>query len=144
MTVKSSMAAGSSAPSGRSRLRPAFGFGWLALFATIPTLFCCALPILFVTLGFGASWAALYASAPFIGMVATHKIWFFAASGLLLLVALWMAFRPGQSCPADSELAALCNGARKWNRRLILLAVAVWRTGFTAAYLALPIMEMLE
>ena len=45
MTVKSSMAAGSSAPSGR-RLRPAFGFGWLALFATIPTLFCCALPIM--------------------------------------------------------------------------------------------------
>ena len=117
-------------------------FGWLVLFATIPTLFCCALPILFVTLGFGASWAALYSSVPVIGLVAANKIWFFGLSGIMLAVAGWMAFRPGQTCPSDPKLAALCNNARKWNKRLIYMSMAVWLTGFTAAYLAVPILEL--
>ncbi len=118
-------------------------FGWLVLFATIPTLFCCALPIVFVTLGFGASWAALYSSVPVIGLVAANKIWFFVASGILLSVALWMILRSGQTCPSDPKLAAVCNNARKWNKRLVFMALAVWFTGFFAAYLALPIMELL-
>ncbi len=118
-------------------------FGWLVLFATIPTLFCCALPILFVTLGFGASWAALYSSVPMIGLVVANKIWFFAISGLMMAIAGWMVFRPGQSCPSDPKLAALCSKARNWNKRLIALSLAVWLTGFIAAYLAVPILELL-
>ena len=119
-------------------------FGWLLLFTTIPTLFCCALPIAFVTLGFGASWAALYASMPVIGMVASHKIWFFGGSALFLLVALWLTYRPGQTCPSDPQLARACQSAHKWNKRLIVLSGLIWLTGFSAAYLALPIMEWLE
>ncbi len=117
-------------------------FGWLVLFATIPTLFCCALPILFVTLGFGASWAALYSSVPVIGLVAANKVWFFAISGIMLVVAAFLAYRPGQSCPSDLKLAALCNNARKWNKRAIYMSMAVWLTGFFAAYLAVPILDL--
>ncbi len=119
-------------------------FGWLVLFATLPTLFCCALPIAFVTLGFGASWAALYASVPVIGLVAANKIWFFAISAVLLLVASLLAFRPGQSCPTDPKLAELCTKARLWNRRLIYISMAVWLIGFFAAYLAVPVLDLFE
>ena len=119
-------------------------FGWLLLFTTIPTLFCCALPIAFVTLGFGASWAALYSSVPAIGFVALHKMWFFVGSAVLILFAAGLAFRPGQTCPSDPQLAAACTSARKWNRRLILLSALIWFTGFSAAFLALPLMEWLS
>ncbi len=119
-------------------------FGWLVLFATIPTLFCCALPILFVMLGFGASWAALYSSVPVIGLVAANKIWFFVISGLLLILATAMAFRAGQTCPTDPKLAALCTNARKWNKRLVSVSMAVWLIGFFAAYLAVPLLELFE
>ena len=118
--------------------------GWLVLFTTLPTLFCCALPIAFVTLGFGASWASLYASLPVIGLVAAHKSWVFVASGLLLLTAFWLAFRPGQTCPADPQMARLCARAQVWNRRILYLALLVWLTGFTAAYLSVPLLEWLE
>jgi len=79
-----------------------------------------------------------------IGLVAANKIWFFAISAVLLFVAGVMAFRPGQSCPSDPRLAALCNKARLWNRRLIFMSMTVWFIGFFAAYLAVPILELFE
>jgi hypothetical protein len=39
---------------------------WLTLFAATATLICCALPLVLVTLGFGASVAALTNSVPFL------------------------------------------------------------------------------
>ncbi len=124
--------------------RPQQKLGWLVLFTTIPTLFCCALPIAFVTLGFGASWAALYASVPVIGIVAANKIWFFAASALMLAAAFWLAFRPGQSCPVDPDLARHCNTAKVWNRRFLYLSALIWLVGFGAAYLSVPLLEWLD
>lgn len=118
-------------------------FGWLVLFASVPTLVCCALPIAFVTLGFGASWAALYSAVPLIGFVAGNKIWFFVISALILALAAYVQFRPGRSCPTDPELAALCASADRWNKRLIFAALAVWLIGFASAYLSLPLMELL-
>ncbi len=119
-------------------------FGWLVLFTTVPTLFCCALPIAFVTLGFGASWASLYASVPVIGMVAANKLWFFAISALLLAMAFWLAFRPRQSCPTDPELAHYCETSQVWNKRLLFMSLLIWTVGFVAAYLSVPLMELIE
>ncbi len=118
-------------------------FGWLVLFATLPTLFCCALPIAFVALGFGASWAALYSSLPVIGLVAGNKIWFFAISAVLILLASWLTFRPGQTCPSDPHLAALCTRAHIWNRRLVIASALIWGIGFFAAYLSAPLLVWL-
>jgi len=123
--------------------QPQGKLGWLVLFTTVPTLFCCALPIAFVTLGFGASWASLYASIPVIGMVATHKLWFFAISAVLLAIAFWLAFRPGKSCPTDPELARYCETTQLWNKRLLFISLLVWTIGFVAAYLSVPLMELL-
>lgn len=79
---------------------------WLTLFASMGTLICCALPLLLVTLGFGASVAALTNSAPFLISLSEHKEWIFAGSGALLLVSAWLLYRPGQTCPVDPEKKA--------------------------------------
>ena len=128
---------------GAGTARPPRRWGIWLLFASTTTLICCALPILLVTLGLGAVSAALFANLPFLVVLAQHKIWLFAGSGLLLAGAAWAIWRPGRACPADPELAELCARADRWNRRWFLVALAIWVIGFAAAYLSLPLYRWL-
>ena len=115
------------------------GLSWLALLASAGTLVCCALPIIFVTLGLGATFAALASSFPVLVTLAEYKAWMFSASGGLLLLAGWLLYRSGQACPADPELARLCERNLRWNRRVFKTALVLWAIGFFAAYFALPL-----
>jgi hypothetical protein len=117
---------------------------WLTLFASIGTLICCALPLLLVTLGFGAAVASLTHSVPFLISLSEHKEWIFAGSGALLLASAWLLYRPGQACPADPALARLCSEARRWNARAFWVSVVTWGIGFFAAYLVLPLWLWLD
>ena len=112
---------------------------WLALFATTGTLICCAIPILLVTVGMGATVAAATSSFPLLITLSQYKTYVFTASGLLLALSGWLLYRPGRACPTDPILAAYCNRAQIWNRRLLTGSVIVWGIGFFAAYLALPL-----
>ena len=112
---------------------------WLALFASTGTLICCALPIAFVMLGLGATVAAISSSVPFFVTLSLHKGWVFAASAMLLAASGWLLFRSGRECPAEPQLAALCDRTLRWNRRIFRASIAIWGVGFFAAYLALPL-----
>ena len=120
------------------------GLSWLTLFAASGTLICCALPIVLVTLGLGATVAALTSTFPMLITIAQHKMWVFAGSGALLLLSGWLMYRPGRACPADPELARVCDRARVWNRRIYWGAAVIWSVGFFAAYLALPLRIWLD
>jgi hypothetical protein len=112
---------------------------WLALFTTMGTLVCCALPITLVALGMGATMASLVSNVPFLVTLSQHKILVFAVSGFLLALSGWLLYRRGRECPADPELAAICNRTQKWNRRIYWSSISLWGVGFFAAYLALPL-----
>lgn len=114
------------------------------LFTTTGTLVCCALPIVFVTLGLGATVAAMTSAFPFLIVLSKHKVWVFAFSGLMLFISGWVLYRSGRSCPADRELGEACNTAQKWNRRIYWTSVVIWGIGFFAAYLLLPIRIWLD
>ncbi len=114
------------------------------LFTTTGTLVCCALPIIFVTLGLGATVAAMTSTFPFLIVLSQHKVWVFAFSGLMLAISGWLMFRPGRACPVDEQLGRACNTANKWNRRIYWTSVVIWSIGFFAAYLALPIRMWLD
>ncbi|VAX13398.1 hypothetical protein MNBD_GAMMA24-2135 [hydrothermal vent metagenome] len=109
------------------------------LFTTTGTLVCCALPILFVTLGLGTTVVAMTSAFPFLIVLSQHKIWVFLFSGLMLFISGWLMFRPGRACPGDKNLAKVCNDAYKWNKRIYWSSVLIWTIGFSAAYLLLPI-----
>ncbi len=119
-------------------------FGWLALFVSGGTLICCALPILLVSLGFGAVAAGLFYNVPGLQFLAEHKAWTLGLSALLLAGLAWIVWRPGQSCPADPQLAAYCARAKTLNRRIFLAGVAIWAIGFFFSYLILPLRLWLE
>ncbi len=117
---------------------------WLTLFTTTGTLVCCAIPIMLVTLGFGATVVAMTSVFPFLIVLSKYKLWVFAFSGLMLAFSSWFMRWTGRSCPADPQLAALCERTRKWNRRIYWSSVGLWGIGFFAAYLALPLRMALD
>jgi len=114
------------------------------LFSTTGTLVCCALPIIFVTLGLGTTVVAMTSAFPFLIILSQYKIWVFTFSGLMLLISGWLMFRPARACPVNEELGRACNTAYKWNKRIYWSSVAIWTTGFSAAYLLLPIRIWLD
>jgi len=118
---------------------PTAGATWLTLFASTGTLVCCALPIIFVSLGFGATVAALTSSFPFLITLSLHKTWVFAFSGVMLVLSGWLMYRPGRTCPSDEALARRCQRAQVWNRRIYWSSVIIWSIGFFAAFVALPL-----
>jgi len=119
-------------------------WGWLVLFTSSSTLICCALPILLVTLGLGAVSATLFETLPFLVTLAKHKLWMFIGSAAMLALGGWVLYRPGRYCPADPVLAAKCNAAHRWNTRIWQISIIIWLIGFIAAYLSLPIYELVS
>ncbi len=111
---------------------------WFVLFTTSGTLLCCALPILMVSLGFGAVVASMNYNIPGLVFLAEHNLWILSLSALLLLFLAWVIWRPNQVCPSDLELAAYCLKAKRWNQRIFWLSVAIWLTGFLFSVLLPP------
>jgi hypothetical protein len=118
--------------------------GWLGLFTSLGTLLCCALPILLVTMGFGAVVASVTSQSPWLVTLVEQKIWMFSVSGGLLALSAWVIWSPRKTCPTDPDLALYCQQAKRWNLRLFWVALTIWIIGFFAAYLALPLRIWIE
>jgi len=92
----------------------------------------------------GAVVASLYGNLPFLTFIGVHKTWTFGITAFILALAAWALYRPNRICPVDHELAQACASARKWNVLLFWVSVAVWCTGFFAAYLLLPFISFFD
>ena len=110
----------------------------LALFASLGTLLCCALPITLVTLGFGSTVAALTMELPALSQLSALKTWLFGVSGVLLALG-WLMLRMDTVCPADPDLAEKCATGRARARIILWIALVTWMTGTFFAYLLLPL-----
>lgn len=111
-------------------------WGILILFVSFPTLLCCALPIIFVSLGMGSVVASVYGDYfPWLRWFGLHEGITFGVSAIILAVAGWILFRPGRACPSDPESAKQCNSAHKWNIRFFLGSIAIWCVGAFSAFI---------
>lgn len=109
----------------------------LALFTSLGTLVCCALPALFVALGAGAVLAGLVSSAPWLVALSKYKTLVFGGAAALLVIAglmLWHARR--LPCPADAAQAKACATLRKISWWVYGFAVLTYSVGFFFAFLA--------
>lgn len=116
---------------------------WTTLFATSSTLLCCALPVVLVSLGFGATVASLNYNIPGLLLLAENKFLTLYISAFLLLILAWVIWRPNQACPTDPVLAELCQKAKHWNQRIFWISVSIWGIGFFFSYLLLPLRQTL-
>ncbi|MGE4502281.1 MAG: hypothetical protein AB7D03_05375 [Thiomicrospira sp.] len=112
---------------------------WI-LFASVPTLLCCALPVILVSLGMGSAVVSLYSEhLPFLQWFGMNPAITFSITALILAGAGWLLYRPGRTCPADPDLAKACQSANRWNHRFFWSAVVIWCIGAFFAF-ALPLL----
>lgn len=110
-------------------------WGVLILFTSTTTLLCCALPILLVSLGMGSVVAALYGDyMPFLQWFGRNSLITFGVTAFILVVAGWLIYRSGRTCPTDPKLAEACDAAHKWNLRFFWISVVIWGVGAFAAF----------
>jgi hypothetical protein len=103
---------------------------FLSLFTSVGTLLCCALPALFVVLGFGAAFAGLVGAVPQLVWLSENKLWLFGIGGLLLLVGGILQWRARMiACPVDSTLGEACATTRDWSKITYFLSLALYFAG---------------
>ncbi len=102
---------------------------YAALFASLTTLFCCALPALLVLLGFGLTTVLTFFTAiPGWESFGVYEMWYFALSGGLLAVGFYLVYfrqtSQGEVCevPVGSNESA-CSTVTRWNRRILWLSL---------------------
>lgn len=108
----------------------------MALFFSLSTLVCCALPALFVALGLGATFVSFLGVFPQLIWFSEHKTAVFLGAGGLLALT-WLVQRSApQECPADPTLAAACARARRFSSVVFAVSVGAYVIGVFFAFLA--------
>lgn len=110
---------------------------FLSLFTSAGTLVCCALPALFVALGFGAAFAGLVGTFPQLIWLSENKAWIFAIGGILLSAGALLQWRARyEPCPLDPALARACTSARRTSFWLYVASLVIYLVGAFFAFIA--------
>lgn len=128
----------------RPRIRSG-ALSYLALFTSLGTLLCCALPSLLVLLGLGATVASVLSEAPWLVVMSHHKPWVFIVAGALIsgnfvytyAIAPELQARRGGCDPDD---AAACQTASRFSRIVLWCSVIVYLIGCFTAFLLGPLL----
>jgi hypothetical protein len=108
-----------------------------ALFGSFSTLFCCALPSLFVALGAGATLAGIVTNVPQLTWISEHKIALFIFAGTMLtLSGITRYLTRNAPCPADASKAKACKRTRKISGFIFVFSVTLYSIGFFFAFIA--------
>lgn len=109
----------------------------LALFASVSTLLCCALPALLITIGAGAVMAGLATNVPGLIWLSSQKEWAFGFAGLMLAIATYVKWHTRNApCPMDMAKAKACGRLRRWGSVMLALAWIAYLTGGFFAFFA--------
>ncbi len=109
----------------------------LALFGSFSTLFCCALPALFVTLGAGAVLAGIVSNVPQLIWLSEHKIGLFIFAGIMLFISgLSRYLTRNAPCPIDPIKRASCTKLRKISFGIFVFSLTLYAIGFYFAFIA--------
>ena len=108
----------------------------LSLFTSLGTLFCCALPALFVVLGAGAALAGLLSNAPYLIVLSKYKVLLFLISGSLMIISGYLIWRSRNApCPADPLKARACKRLRIASLAIYFFSVTIYAIGFFFAFI---------
>ena len=105
-----------------------------SLFTSSSTLFCCALPAIFVMLGAGASFASFISVFPFLITLSVYKIELTLFAFLMMGIAGYSNYRASFApCPVDPEQGTKCMVLRKRSRLIFYISsgILIFATFFT-------------
>jgi mercuric ion transport protein len=106
---------------------------YLSLFASLATLFCCALPALLVLLGLSLTGVlAFFTAIPGWQHFGKYDVWLFPLCAVLLALGFYFAyFRRGvaaaEACESpEGGQETVCSIATHWNRRILWLSLSLY------------------
>ncbi|MGH1421292.1 MAG: hypothetical protein ACRBEQ_05700 [Hyphomonas sp.] len=109
----------------------------LALFTSVSTLICCALPALLVSIGMGAVMAGLIENVPGLTWMGANKPIVFGVAGIVLAASgLWQWRAKSLPCPIDPVQAKACARLRRISWVLWWISVAAFCVGAFFAFFA--------
>jgi mercuric ion transport protein len=118
---------------------------YLALFTSVGTLLCCALPSLLVLLGLGATVASFLSAVPWLVTLSHHKNWVFLISGALIagnvgyVYILAPRLRDAvAACPPEAPES--CETASRAGRVILWVSVVLYCIGAFSAYALGPLL----
>lgn len=110
---------------------------FLSLFTSVSTLLCCALPALFVVLGFGAAFAGIVGNFPQLIWISENKLLFFGLGAVLLTLGGALQWQARTlACPIDPKLAASCSTTKDWSLPIYFGSIAIYFIGAFFAFIA--------
>lgn len=119
-------------PAGQSGLREAAA-AYLSLFASLATLFCCALPALLVLFGLSlTSVLTFFTAIPGWQNFGRYTMWLFPLCGVLLAMGFYFAyFRQGGAAAGACEIQSTCRESTcstttRWNRRILWVSTSLY------------------
>lgn len=107
---------------------------FFSLLTSSSTLFCCALPAVFVMLGAGASFANFVSIFPFLIALSIYKVELTFISFVMMGIAGFFNYKASFApCPIDPELRKKCTSLRRQSRFIFYFssAILVMATIFT-------------
>lgn len=118
--------------------RAASGFvSTVALFGSLSTLFCCALPALLVSIGAGAAVIGLVSTFPQLIWLSEHKVGLFIFAGIMLTISGVMRYLTRNApCPANPAKAKACMRMRRFSLGIFLFSLVMYSVGFYFAFIA--------
>lgn len=109
----------------------------LTLMTSFSTLFCCALPALFVAVGAGAALAGIVSNVPQLIWLSEHKIALFVFAAVMLIGSGIMRYTSRNApCPIDPKQAKACTKLRKISLAVYIGSVFIYIIGFFFAFIA--------
>ncbi len=109
----------------------------ITLLSSFSTLFCCALPALFVAVGAGAALAGIVSTVPQLVWLSEHKIALFIFAGIMLIASGIMRYSSRNApCPIDPGQARACAQLRKISLIVYVGSVAIYTIGVFFAFVA--------
>ena len=112
----------------------------LTLVSSSASLMCCALPAIFVMLGFGAAFASVINILPWLIKFSEYKWSIFATAGILIALSAWQLYHSKRMvCPSDSEKAKACSRLRKLSLVLLTFSILAFLTGLAFVLLGIII-----
>lgn len=103
---------------------------FFSLFSSMSTLLCCALPVVFVSLGMGATFASLTSNVPQIIWLVERKDSLFIVAGFLLALSYGATFWSArQSCPVDQDQREVCQESKSTSKSILLVSSGLYIIG---------------
>ena len=99
---------------------------FFSLFTSSSTLFCCALPAIFVMFGAGASFASFISVFPFLVTLSVYKIELTLFAFIMMGIAGYSNYRASFApCPVDPEQGRKCMVLRKRSRLIFYISSVI-------------------